>query len=186
MTWAVPTQPPARPQTVTPGSTRGPTQKTVIARREHESHPLETGRSPTLYTAAHMRTTRTGRSEGPLCPPVPSLGAASPCEPLVFDLGNRSRNPPPIPAPKVRMKGYQPTVSTVGSHQTGPQPRASLSSPRVGDPWLLVAPCFSMGIRCIPGCNLKKHPPPARAKPCPKLPERKLAPPSGCFMAPTA
>jgi hypothetical protein len=51
---------------------------------------------------------------------------------------------------------------------TRSEPMASLPARRVGDPWLLVAPCFSMGIRCTPGCNLKKDPHPARAKPRPK------------------
>jgi hypothetical protein len=82
MTWAVPTQPPARPQTVTPGSTRGPTQKTVIARREHESHPPR--------------------------------DRAEPCPKTLF----------PTPAPKVRMQGDQPTVSTVGSPSQNPSPRS--------------------------------------------------------------
>jgi hypothetical protein len=72
-----------------------------------ELHPPETGRSPTQ--------TPSGRRAGRVCPPVLSLGGTSPCEPLVSNLGNRSCYAPPIPAPKPRMKGYQPTVSTVGS-----------------------------------------------------------------------
>jgi hypothetical protein len=106
MTWAVPTQPPARSQTVTPGSTRGPTQKTVIARRETtRSTPPKTGRSFTLNADAHTRIPRTGRSEGPLCPPVPSLGEAWRCEPLVFNLGNRSLLHTPYPSTQAPHEG---------------------------------------------------------------------------------
>jgi hypothetical protein len=143
----------------------------VIARREHESHPLETGRSPTLYTAAHMRTTRTGRSEGPLCPPVPSLGAASPCEPLVFDLGNRSRNPPPIPAPKVRMKGYQPTVSTVGSPTPNQPPTESVAArPEGRRPLASRSPRFQPGDSVLPALQLGKTPAPSQGAAIPKTP----------------
>ncbi|MDF3043659.1 MAG: hypothetical protein K0Q71_6365, partial [Thermomicrobiales bacterium] len=77
-TWAVPTQPPARPQTVTPGSTRGPTQKTVIARRELNGTPRD-------------------RAE-----PYPKPLAPTPICPL--------RTTPPLPAPKMRLKGCEPTV----------------------------------------------------------------------------
>ena len=105
---------PARPQTVTPGSTRGLTSKTVIARRDHsDAIHIQLGRS-------HAQT-QTGRGRWRLCPlvhrnqsttleiaPVASgqgaaileiasapaglsLGEAWPCEPLVSNLGNLVR-----------------------------------------------------------------------------------------------
>jgi hypothetical protein len=161
MTWAVPTQPPARPQTVTPGSTRGPTQKTVIARRETQLHPLETGRSPTQ--------TPSGRSRGRVCPLVHSLGAASRCKPLVSNLGNRSRNPPPIPAPKLRMKGYQPTVSTVGSPTPNQPPTESVAArPEGRRPLASRSPRFQPGDSVPPRLQLWKTHAPSQGEATPK------------------
>ena len=56
---------PARPQTVTPGSIRGLTQKTGIAFRVLQMPPSTQG--------AAMPKTPTGRSEGPPCPLVSSV-----------------------------------------------------------------------------------------------------------------
>jgi hypothetical protein len=166
MTWAVPTQPPARPQTVTPGSTRGPTPTTVIARREFNcTPPLETGRSLTHDTAAHAHIPRTGRSEGPLCPPVPSLGEAwllvAPC----FSMGIRHApgfQPAESPhilgigAPQVATwkNARTPPGRSLTQTLTRPWSRTSPPSRRAGDPSLLRTPSLTRGRRSQPAAIL--------------------------------
>jgi hypothetical protein len=86
--------------------------------RNTTAPPSKTGRSPTQNPS--------DRRGGRVSPLVLSLGAASRCEPQVSNLGKRPAHASnqgaalpktltPIPAPKVRLKGFEPTVSTVGS-----------------------------------------------------------------------
>ena len=82
MTWAVPTQLPARPQTVTPGSIRGLTSTTGIAFRETNKTSTETGRSSTLLV---IPTVAAG--------PVPANGAHTPAPSTQPPHRTRRRSP---------------------------------------------------------------------------------------------
>jgi hypothetical protein len=145
MTWAVPTQPPARPQTVTPGSTRGPTRKTVIARREHELPPRQGEALPKApHPSQHPRCACRGIGPRfqpwflPKKPPVVgedvsvlSCSASErlrPVSPWFPTWETPPSRVPLIPGPKVRKKGCEPTVSTAGSPPHRPALAEDLST----------------------------------------------------------
>jgi hypothetical protein len=71
---------PTRPQTFTPGSTRGSTRKRMIVRREFPMHTASD-------QGAALPKTPTIRSRGRICPLVLSPGGTLPCEPLVLTWG---------------------------------------------------------------------------------------------------
>jgi hypothetical protein len=125
--------------------------------------PPETGRSPTQ--------TQSGRCPGPPCPPVLTLGEAWRCEPLVSNLGNRSRYAPPISPPKPRMKGYQPTVSTVGSPTPNRPPTESAAArPEGRRPLASRSPVLQHGDSVPPRLQLWKTHAPSQGAATPKTP----------------
>jgi hypothetical protein len=139
MTWAVPTQPPARPQTVTPGSTRGPTPTTVIARRETQLHP------PTRQGAALPKAPHPSRHPRCAC-----RGVSPRFQPWVL----RPKNPSPVVA--------EPLVPSPGETSPG---KPLISTWGIGAPQILNLEKHPHPARAKPCPNPPSAP--RRGPPCP-------------------
>jgi hypothetical protein len=104
----------------TPGSTRAPTPKTVIARRETEPHPRRQGGAlpktpPVVGEDVSVLSCSASERLRPVSPWFPTWETPPSRVPL-------------IPGPKVRKKGCEPTVSTAGSPPHRPALAEDLST----------------------------------------------------------
>jgi hypothetical protein len=118
----------------------------------HRTPPRQGGALPTMPTPLVVVK---GLCALP-CSASERLGAVSPW----FQPGETPRAPRhPLRHSRCARRGVSPRFQPwVPPHQTGPQPKSSLPARRVGGPWLLLAPCFSMGIRCPPIATCKNTP----------------------------